>query len=589
MGLSERPGAAPGRAAAGRAADRCRLPHRRGAGRRDRHPRRAGRRRRARPDHHAPGSASRTGRRSSPAASWWPRWRCSPRCVLASSSAASRPAAAAARAAPAGRAGRRTGRRARPGAGVRRADRDPSVTVGHELQLSHPALQGCVTSGSCTAGPPDTRRRGRQRRRDTEGGHHMRTHARFVTPRSLLAARAHRRLRRQRLLRHQGRGDVQQQRGAGERLRAGRRRPARRARGRQAAADRRQHHPGGQRRGAGRPALLEALNAVSAALDTDNLIALNKAVDIDRQTSPNVAKQFVEDEGLADGARPAAPARSWSAPPTSPRTRPWPTSTPRSSTPPASTPASSQLGNREVYLPALEKGEIHVVPGVRRHADRVPQQGPERRRRRADRQRRPRRDRRGPHRPRARRSAWSSASRPRRRTRTPSPSPPRSPTSTASRRSPTWPRRAAPGLVLGGPPECPERPFCQPGSRGHLRPGVRQLLGLDAGGPLDQDRAAAGQDLARPGLLLRRRPRRVAASLAAALGSARRHRVPAAGGQLLPGGDRGGEPVALGASGHDHARVVGAGRVVGEVQVHDQAAPSRSPAARSAPLTVSSR
>jgi osmoprotectant transport system substrate-binding protein len=46
------------------------------------------------------------------------------------------------------------------------------------------------------------------------------------------------------------------------------------------------------------PAIAEALNVVSAALDTDQLIALNKAVDIDRQTSKNVAQQWVDDNSL---------------------------------------------------------------------------------------------------------------------------------------------------------------------------------------------------------------------------------------------------------------------------------------------------
>ena len=47
--------------------------------------------------------------------------------------------------------------------------------------------------------------------------------------------------------------------------------------------------------------LLDALNKVSAALTQDKLVALNKATDIDRTTSPNAAKDFVAAEGLADG------------------------------------------------------------------------------------------------------------------------------------------------------------------------------------------------------------------------------------------------------------------------------------------------
>lgn len=47
------------------------------------------------------------------------------------------------------------------------------------------------------------------------------------------------------------------------------------------------------------PAVIELLDTVSAALDTDKLIDLNKAVDIDRRTSSEVAKEFVADEDLA--------------------------------------------------------------------------------------------------------------------------------------------------------------------------------------------------------------------------------------------------------------------------------------------------
>ena len=48
-------------------------------------------------------------------------------------------------------------------------------------------------------------------------------------------------------------------------------------------------------------ALLEALNTVSAALDTDKLVALNQQTDLERKTSPNAAKEFVAAEGLAEG------------------------------------------------------------------------------------------------------------------------------------------------------------------------------------------------------------------------------------------------------------------------------------------------
>ena len=109
------------------------------------------------------------------------------------------------------------------------------------------------------------------------------------------------------------------------------------------------------------PELLEALNTVSAALDTDKLIALNRQVDIDRETSPNVAREFVEAEGLGEGLAQGSGeitvgaadfgenetlaniyAEVLGAAGFDARVR--------------------TIGNRELYEPALERGELDVVP-----------------------------------------------------------------------------------------------------------------------------------------------------------------------------------------------------------------------------------
>jgi osmoprotectant transport system substrate-binding protein len=97
-------------------------------------------------------------------------------------------------------------------------------------------------------------------------------------------------------------------------------------------------------------------------LDTPTLISLNKSVDIDRQTSSDVAKQFVQDKKLAatsqsgKGESVTVGAANFSE---------------------SSTLAEiygevlksagfkvdvRTIGNRETYLPALEKGTISVVP-----------------------------------------------------------------------------------------------------------------------------------------------------------------------------------------------------------------------------------
>ncbi|MEN0129557.1 MAG: glycine betaine ABC transporter substrate-binding protein [Brevundimonas sp.] len=111
------------------------------------------------------------------------------------------------------------------------------------------------------------------------------------------------------------------------------------------------------------PAIIDLLNTVSAKLDTDKLIQLNKAVDIDRKTSSEVAKEFVATEGLAatdksQSGKLQVGAANFSE---------------------SSTLAEiygevlrsagfdvtvRTIGSRETYLPALEKGEdgLAVIP-----------------------------------------------------------------------------------------------------------------------------------------------------------------------------------------------------------------------------------
>ena len=52
--------------------------------------------------------------------------------------------------------------------------------------------------------------------------------------------------------------------------------------------------------------------------------------------------------------------------------------------------------------------------------------------------------------------------------------------------------RAAPGLVFGGPPECPERPDCLPGLRRAYGLQFRAFAALDAGGPLTRQALKSG-------------------------------------------------------------------------------------------------
>lgn len=111
------------------------------------------------------------------------------------------------------------------------------------------------------------------------------------------------------------------------------------------------------------PNLIPLLDTVSAALDTDKLIQLNKAVDIDRQTSTEAAQQFVEDEGLAadDAAAGAGTsvvigAANFSESATLSEIY---ADVLRSA---GYTAEVQTIGNRETYLPALQSGQITLTP-----------------------------------------------------------------------------------------------------------------------------------------------------------------------------------------------------------------------------------
>ncbi len=109
-------------------------------------------------------------------------------------------------------------------------------------------------------------------------------------------------------------------------------------------------------------ALIAALDKVADALDTEKLIKLNKTVDVDRKTPKVAATDFATAEKLTDGLTKGPggaivigaadfsenqtlgalyeivlDAAGYNA-------------------------TVQQIGNRELYEPSLEKGEIHVVP-----------------------------------------------------------------------------------------------------------------------------------------------------------------------------------------------------------------------------------
>ncbi len=109
------------------------------------------------------------------------------------------------------------------------------------------------------------------------------------------------------------------------------------------------------------PPLLTALDKVSAALTSAKLIALNKSTDIDHKTSTNVAKDFVAAEGLATGlsggsGKIVVGAANFSENQTLANIYA------QVLTAAGFDASVKTVGNRELYEPALEKGDLQVVP-----------------------------------------------------------------------------------------------------------------------------------------------------------------------------------------------------------------------------------
>ncbi len=111
------------------------------------------------------------------------------------------------------------------------------------------------------------------------------------------------------------------------------------------------------------PNLVPTLDTVSTALDTDKLVALNKAVDIDRQTSPEAAAEFVSVQGLAAadttlgaGKSVVIGAANFSESATLSEVY---AAVLRSA---GYSVTVQTIGNRETYLPALESGQITLTP-----------------------------------------------------------------------------------------------------------------------------------------------------------------------------------------------------------------------------------
>jgi len=113
---------------------------------------------------------------------------------------------------------------------------------------------------------------------------------------------------------------------------------------------------------AGDTAIIPLLDKVSATLDTKTLIGLNKSVDVDRQTSSQVATAFLDAKGLASqdmtcaGKKIVVAAANFSESATLAEIY---AGVLRSAGYDATT---RTIGARKTYAPILESGEITIVP-----------------------------------------------------------------------------------------------------------------------------------------------------------------------------------------------------------------------------------
>ncbi|MFI5488825.1 glycine betaine ABC transporter substrate-binding protein [Micromonospora echinaurantiaca] len=110
------------------------------------------------------------------------------------------------------------------------------------------------------------------------------------------------------------------------------------------------------------PQLVAALDKVSAALDTPKLIQLNKAVDVDRKTPEVAAKEFATANDLTAGVAKGPGGQIVVGAGNFSESQTLAELYKITLTAAGYQVRVQQIGSRELYEPALEKGEIQVVP-----------------------------------------------------------------------------------------------------------------------------------------------------------------------------------------------------------------------------------
>lgn len=110
------------------------------------------------------------------------------------------------------------------------------------------------------------------------------------------------------------------------------------------------------------PQLIAALDKVSAALDTTKLIELNKAVDVDRKSSKQAATDFVTANNVTTGITKGPGGKITVGAANFSESATLGEIYAQALTAAGYTVKVQTIGNRELYEPALEKGQISVVP-----------------------------------------------------------------------------------------------------------------------------------------------------------------------------------------------------------------------------------
>ncbi|MFG2063391.1 glycine betaine ABC transporter substrate-binding protein [Micromonospora sp. NPDC048871] len=110
------------------------------------------------------------------------------------------------------------------------------------------------------------------------------------------------------------------------------------------------------------PQLVAALDKVSTVLDTPKLVQLNKAVDVDRKSAQAAAQEFSTANGLAEGVEKGPGGKVTVGAGNFTESEIIAELYKIQLTAAGYQVTVQQIGNRELYEPALEKGEIQVVP-----------------------------------------------------------------------------------------------------------------------------------------------------------------------------------------------------------------------------------